>query len=279
MKVLVLGATGYIGGAVVEKLREHGHDVAVVVRGDKAVPGVTDVRQGDLSDPASIEVTPDIDAVVHAAQLTGDEAVDLEAIGKLTVKPLVYVSGVWVLGAVDGGHEESPTDPIALVGYRPKVERLVVDAGGTVVRPGVVHGRGSGIAALLRSQAAERGQGVYVSDGTVPTWSFVHIDDLAELIVAAVEKGEKGAVYHGITEEGVPLNEVAKAAARSAGVDPSATAWPVEEAAELLGRPFADALALSQRVGSERTRAALGWNPSRPGILADLVEGSYDGSL
>ncbi|MFI6596511.1 NAD-dependent epimerase/dehydratase family protein [Nonomuraea sp. NPDC050536] len=279
MKVLVLGATGYIGGAVVEKLQERGHDVVVVVRGERQVPGVTDVRNGDLSDPATIEVTPDIDAVVHAAQLTGDEAVDLEAIGKLTVKPLVYVSGVWVLGPVDGGHEESPTDPIPLVGYRPKVERLVRDAGGTVVRPGVVHGRGAGIAALLRGQAAERGQGVYVSDGTVPTWAFVHVDDLAELIVAVVEKGEKGALYHGITEEGVPLTEVAQAAAESAGVARSAHPWPLEEAAQLLGQGFAEALALSQRVGSDRTRAALGWNPSRPGIVADLVEGSYQGSL
>lgn len=272
MKVLVVGATGYIGGAVVEKLQEAGHEVAVLLRGDKHVAGVSDERRGDLSDPATIAVADDIDAVVHAAELTGDKAVDLESIGKLAAKPLVYVSGVWVLGEVEEGHEESPANPIGLVGYRPEIEDLVLSRGGAVVRPGVVHGRGSGIPAMLKQQALVRGTGVYVSDGSAPTWSFVHVDDLAELIVAAL--GRQG-VFHAVSEEGISVEEVADAAAKSAGVASGAVAWPLEEAAEVFGGPFAEALALSQRVSSARTRAALGWNPSRQGILADLLEGSY----
>jgi nucleoside-diphosphate-sugar epimerase len=284
MKVLVLGATGYIGGVLVERLAERGHEIAVLVRpaadGGRRVADVTDERYGDLADAASVAaaLTPDVDAVVHTAELTGDREADLAAVGVLagSGKRVTYVSGVWVLGAVDGGDEESPADPISLVGYRDQVERVVLEGGGSVVRPGVVHGRGGGVAALLRGLAAQRGAGVYVSaDGGAPYWTAVHVDDLADLLVTAVEKG--GArIYHGIAEEGVPAAEIAGAAARAAGIaaGTAVEAWPLDEAAGTLGAGFAQALALSQRVGASRTKADLGWNPARPGILADLAEDS-----
>ncbi|MBB5075057.1 NAD-dependent epimerase/dehydratase family protein [Nonomuraea endophytica] len=284
MKVLVLGATGYVGGALVEELAGRGHEVVALVRpaadGGRRLPAVPEERYGDLADAASITaaVTQDVDAVVHAAQLTGDEARDLQVIGALlgTGRPVVYVSGVWVLGATEDGHEESAADPIPIVGYRPKVEDLVLGAGGVVVRPGLVHGRGGGIPVMLRGWAAERGSGVHVGEGGEGS-TFVHVDDLAELIVTAVEKGRPGTVYHGVAEEHVPLALVAAAAAGSVGVGEGAdvVSWPVAEAAQVVGLPFAEALALSQRVSSARTRAALGWAPSRPGILSELREGSY----
>ncbi|MEW9546784.1 NAD-dependent epimerase/dehydratase family protein [Nonomuraea sp. NPDC050783] len=283
MRVLVIGATGYIGAAVVERLAGEGHEVVAFVRpaadGARRVPGAAEERHGDLADAAALRaaVTPDVDVVVHAGQLTGDRDADLAAIGVPAAegKRLVYVSGVWVLGEIDGGDEDSPTRPIQLVAYRDEVERLVIGGGGSVVRPGVVHGRGAGIPALLRAQAAERGAGVYVTSGDrVPTWTFVHVDDLAELIVAAVERGGPS-VYHAISEEAVPVTAVAEAAARAAGVKEAAEPWPLEEAARVLGAGFAEALALSQRIGAARTRRELGWNPSRPGVVADLAEGSY----
>lgn len=277
MKVLVLGATGYIGGAVVERLVEHGHDVAALVRQQRTIEGVEDVRVGDLADLDSVKaaVTDDIEVIVHAAVLTGDKAHDLATVEALG-KPIVYVSGVWVLGPTGDGHEESPVNPIAIVGYRPEIEQAVLGKGGTVVRPGVVHGRGAGIVSILVGQAAERGVGVYVEgEDKAPTWTFVHVDDLADLIVTVVEKGRPGAVYHGVAEEAVSVAEVARAAAKAAGVREGAEPWPVEEAAKVFGGPFADALALSQRAGARRTKEELGWEPGRPGALTELVEGSY----
>ena len=50
-------------------------------------------------------------------------------------------------------------------------------------------------------------------------------------------------------------------------------AWPLDEAREKLG-PYADALALDQRVSADRA-LALGWNPKRPSVLEDLRTGSY----
>ncbi|MCK2215145.1 sugar nucleotide-binding protein [Actinomadura sp. ATCC 31491] len=283
MKVLVIGATGYIGAAVVELLTARGHEVTAYVRpaadGARRVPGAARERHGDLADPAALEsaIDADVDVVVHAGQLTGDRETDLAVVGVPAAagRRLVYVSGVWVLGATDGADEDSPARPIPLVAYRDEVERLVLGGGGSVVRPGVVHGKGSGIPALLRDLAAQRGTGVYVSAaGEVPTWTFVHVDDLAELIAAVVERGVP-AVYHAVSEEAVPVSGVAEAAARAAGVKETAEPWPLEEAAEALGAGFAEALALSQRVSAARTRAALDWRPSRPGVVADLAEGSY----
>jgi hypothetical protein len=68
---------------------------------------------------------------------------------------------------------------------------------------------------------------------------------------------------------------VAEAAARSAGVEPVAEPWPIDEAAQQLGAGFAEALALSQHISATRTRQSLNWHPTRPGIVADLLEGSY----
>ncbi|MEU4509883.1 NAD-dependent epimerase/dehydratase family protein [Nonomuraea wenchangensis] len=283
MRVLVIGATGYIGAAVVERLIAGGHEVIAYVRpsadGARRVPAAAGERYGDLSDPAALRaaVEPGVEVVVHAGQLTGDRETDLAVVGVPAAAGarMVYLSGVWVLGAIDGGDEDSPARPIPLVAYRDEVERVVLGGGGSVVRPGVVHGRGSGIPALLRDLAAERGTGVYVSaGGTVPTWTFVHVDDLAELVAAVVERGG-AAVYHGVSEEAVPLTEVAEAAARAAGVKEVAEPWPLEEAAEALGAGFAEALALGQRIGAARTRRELGWTPTRPGVVAELTEGSY----
>ncbi|MFI6811624.1 NAD-dependent epimerase/dehydratase family protein [Nonomuraea sp. NPDC050328] len=276
MKILLAGATGYIGGVVAEKLLERGHEVVALVRQAGRLP--YEERVADLADPAAVAaaVTPDVDAVVHAAQLTGDPEVDLATVTALTARPVHYLSGVWVLGETRDGTEDSPVDPYPIVAHRPEIEQLVLGAGGSVVRPGVVHGRGQGIVALLKSVAAERGTGVYVSaDGQAPTWTFVNVDDLADLVVLAAERGVSGEILHAIAEEAVPVEEVAVAAARAAGVKPEARPWPLAEAAQLLGEPFAGALARSQRVSSARTRQAHGWVPTRLGVLSDLVEGSY----
>jgi nucleoside-diphosphate-sugar epimerase len=283
MKVLVLGATGYIGSAVAGRLAEHGHEVVALVRRkageSRAVPGAAEVRYGDVTDPASLAAAAaGVDAVVHAAAPTGDEAVETAAADALLTggAKVVYTSGIWVLGP-GPSDEESPLNPVPLVAFRAAVERRVLAAGGVVVRPGIVYGAGGGIPALLVAKAAEYGRGRYVcADGREPAWPTVHIDDLADLFVAAVENGRPGAVLHGVGEEAVPLAAVAGAAARAAGLgDEEAEAWPVEEAARSLAPAFAEALALGQAVSAARTRRALGWTPKRPGLVAALADGSY----
>lgn len=293
MNVLLLGATGYIGSAVAERLTDGGHRVVGLVRADRTSSTLggrlAEVRVGDLGDPASLTaaVTSDIDVVVHLATPTGDADADLAVIDALTAplagtgRGLVYASGVWVIGGTGPTpvDEDASVDPIPLVGYRPQIEQRVLEAASAgvrsvVLRPGVTHGRGGGIPALLVDLARERGHGVAVGDAGV-TWPMVHVDDLAELFVLAAEGAPAGTLLHGVAEEAVPVSELAVAAARAGGAAERVRVLDLDEAGLRLGAAFAQALALSQSCSGARARVMLGWEPRRTRAVEDLRSGSY----
>ncbi|MFF5969995.1 SgcJ/EcaC family oxidoreductase [Streptomyces sp. NPDC012769] len=292
MKVLLTGATGYIGSAVTDHLAAAGHQVVALTRGaeQQSRRAWHGRLVGDTADPASLAgaVTPDIEAVVHLAPPSGDVDVDIAVIEALaaplrgTGRPFVYTSGVWVLGATGEAQEvgeETPTDPIDIVGYRPLIEqRVLAEAAervrAVVVRPGIVYGRGGGIPALLVDRARRQGAPEYYGEEGV-RWPTVHVDDLAELFVAALERAEAGTVWHGVGESAVPVRDVARAAGRAAGVLAAPHVVTVERAAEVFGPLFADALALDQSVSGAAVRRVLGWQPSRPGVVTELASGSY----
>ena len=201
MKVLVLGGSGYIGTAVVERLRAAGHRPVVLARKPDRAPEGVPARTGDLTDPDRLRaiLTPDIDAVVHAATPTGNWDTDLAALAVMTDalagRTLVYLSGVWVLGATtDPVDESAPANPIEIVSGRPRLEDHVLDATklrGVVIRPGIVHGAGGGIPGMMIDWARAARTGRYVGEPTV-RWPMVHRDDLADLVVLAVDRAPAG---------------------------------------------------------------------------------------
>lgn len=89
----------------------------------------------------------------------------------------------------------------------------------------------------------------------------MHVADLADLYVAALERAPAGTLLHGVAEESVPVR--ALAAARAAGVDGAVRALPLGEARRRFGGPFADAPALDQAVSGTRARHLPGWHPYR----------------
>ena len=287
--VLVLGATGYLGRAVTRRLVAGGDHVRALVRSPEraaSLPPEVAITVGDAADEAVLAttITDDTTSVVNLLAPEGPEQdgrvtrVVLDTLGTVPGRSYLYVSGVWVLGSTPAGSvadEGTPTRPLDLVAHRPDIERAVLDAArhgvrGLVVRPGIVHGHGGGIPRLLVDLAGQHGHGVRVGDGPV-RWPMVHVDDLAELVrlVLRGAPGE-GGLFHAVAEPAVDTAELALAAAEVAGVAGEVRAWPVSDAAGVLGAGFAEALACDQAVAAHES-AALGWAPSRPGAVPDLL--------
>ncbi len=284
MRVLLTGATGYVGSAAAEALRAAGHEVTGLARSDEAAAKLEAAgfaaSRGDLARPETLAAAvADADAVVHAAALAGDaDAAAVAAMLRMLEgagKPFVYTSGAWVLGSTGDtvANEDAPPDAAELVAWRPSVETAVLSARGVrgvVLRPTVVYGRGGGTPATMVRSAQRKGVVRYVGDGR-QRWPTVHVDDLAELDVLALDAAP-GTLLHASAGPSVTAREVAEAAAGAHGA--RAEPWPLEAARATLGA-FADALALDQQVSGERARRLLGWKPRRPDVLWELREGSY----
>jgi nucleoside-diphosphate-sugar epimerase len=289
MRIFVGGATGYIGAAVARSLIARGHQVVGSARNDKAAEKLREANvepvQADLTDPESFgKAAAGADAVIQAASTMDAQSPDLEpkatqailAAIAGTEKPFILTSGCWVYGATGDkpATEESPLNPFMMVAWRPAVEQAVLKADkirGIVIRPGMVYGHGGGIANVFVGQTNTLGRVRVPGDGK-NKWAVVHIDDLGDLYALALEKGPRGGIFNGTSDEGISLGQVGRAIAKTAGVPFGA--WPLEEARKELG-PFADALALDQSVRSPWSKEILGWAPKSISFIKDLEDGSY----
>jgi nucleoside-diphosphate-sugar epimerase len=292
MKVLVTGATGYIGSVVAEKLLAAGHEVIGLARSGEAVrkleaAGVRPVR-GSLQEVEGIaRAAREADAVIHTAA-TGDASApeaDAQAVAAIldaldgTNKPFIYTSGVWVLGNTDGvADEETELSPTLLVAWRPAIEQRVLAATARgvrsiVLRPAMVYGRGGGIIGEMVQAGRQKKQVRFVGTGE-NRWSLIHVDDLADLYLKALEKAPAGTLLMAAAGEAMRVRKIAEAASRAAGLDGSAVeSWPIEQARERLG-PYADALVLDQQVSAAKAERLLGWTPRQPSLMEDLASGS-----
>jgi nucleoside-diphosphate-sugar epimerase len=263
MKVLVIGATGFIGQHVADALAAAGHDVSALRRPGGRLSPYPSVP-GDLSDVDTLAAAAaGYDHVVQAAAPLGDEA-DLAAARALVASgsPVVYTTGAAVLGSGQSD-EDSPPDPHPVAAGRPAVEQAVLAAGGRVIRPGLVYGGpASTVIGLLRRKAAEAGTGLYIGPPGV-RWPVVHIDDLAALYVAVAERAAPATVWHGIAET-ARLDEIAAALGNG-----TARSWPLPAATAELG-PLADLFTRDQDASSAKTRRLLGWDPTHTAILDEL---------
>jgi nucleoside-diphosphate-sugar epimerase len=264
MRIFLTGATGYIGGAIAAALRKHDHEVAALVRPDADSRRLRDLGvvlfDGDLQAlPSLRDQLENFDAFVHTAQSRQNTVeADRAAVDTFTALNgfFVYTSGVWVLGNTKDARESSPVNPLELVAWRPPHEELVVGTGGVVIRPGCVYG---GKQSLLADWFASTQQGrplQIVGDGS-NRWAMVHIDELVDLYLRALEQQAKG-ILHGIDDSVATLDEMARAVAPNGTIEHT----PLATAREKFG-PFADALAVDQRISSEDTRRATGWTPAK----------------
>lgn len=293
MRILVTGATGYIGAVVAEVLAARGHTVAGTARSaaaeaDLASHGYQAVR-ADLHEPATFaDAAAACDATIHTAATQDEEMGPTEqavvrailAALEESGKGFVYTSGVWVYGSAPPGRlldEETPPDPVALFAWRPALESEVIAASATgvrtvVIRPGMVYGRGGGPTNQFAAMAAD-GVPRYVGDGE-NHWTLVHVDDLADLYALAVERAPAGTLVNGVAGPPLRVRDLADAASAGAGLPPPRP-WPVKEAALELGGDDADGVTRDHRISGELAGSLLGWRPA-PRSPLDELRGQTD---
>ncbi|MFD8307080.1 NAD-dependent epimerase/dehydratase family protein [Streptomyces sp. NPDC059690] len=285
MRVFLTGGSGYIGRATITALARHGHTVEALARSDRAAETISSLGaaplRGGLGDLGVLNAAAArAEAVVHLAQAeTGAE--DLAAATAmqdgLGTGTYVHTGGTWVYGDTLGVADETAVwNPPALVAWRKPVEDAVLERtrrGGrpVVVRPGLLYGGENRLIDIFyTTPGREAGAIPCIGDGA-NHWALVHVDDIAELYVAALD-AKPGSVYVGVGGVNPTAKECALAIARSVGLDGKVASVALEEARRQMG-PVADAFALDQEFTPARAEAELGWVPAHTDPLATLAGG------
>ena len=291
MKVVLTGATGFIGSHVLADLHKHGHEVIALVRDDLqaeavaargATPAVVDLYDR----PAVTALLGDADGAIHTASpgdatsANLDSAVVDAVTGAFagTGKPYLQISGLWIYGANPAITEASPFNAPAMVAWKEPIEQRVLgatDMRGVVIVSSVAYGDGGGgiPGLLLGSPRDDAGNLIMLGPGQ-QHWSTVHAADLADFFRRVLEDDSARGRY--IIGNGVnsTVAELTQAAAVAVGA-PGAVPGSDEEARARLGDYFAEVLLLDQGTDAARARAELGWQPTRPSLSDEFRRGSY----
>jgi nucleoside-diphosphate-sugar epimerase len=291
MKIALTGATGFVGSHILTEMHSHGHEVTALVRDDTEAAKVT--ANGatptvvDLYDVAAVvRAFSDADGAAHTAS-PGDETsanldsavIDaaIEAFGA-SGKPYAHISGLWVFGSNTSINEESPYNAPAMVAWKQAIDQRVVDGSGMrgiLIVSGTAYGDGGGgiPGVLLGSPRDTEGNLIMLGTGG-QHWATVHVADLAAVFRHVLENDTSRGKYvigNGLTPTVAELTEAAASAVGAPGAVPGSE----KEARTRLGDYFAEVLLLDQATTAAKARAALGWKPTRPGLVDELRNGSY----
>lgn len=292
MKTLILGATGYVGGTLAERLVQDGHDVQGLAHDDAAEARLRaaghDTLGATLADVDALAAgAQGADAVVWSLnvdpplipQLPGVAAALVDALSG-SGKPFVYLSAASLYADTGDGaaDEDAPFADMPMIDLAKGLEQTVLGGAergvrSVVVRPAMAYGRGGG--AYVRGpveQARANGAAMYIGAGEA-RMSSVHIDDLVDLLARALVDAPAGTVLNAAAGAPVTTKELAEATARAAGVAATFSMDPAQ-AAQMLGY-LAIILSKNTVISADRARTLLGWEPARPSIIEELTTGSY----
>ena len=300
MRVFLTGATGFIGSGIVPELVSAGHQVLGLTRSDAGAQSLiaagAGVHRGSLEDPESLRSgAAQSDGVIHCAfDHSGFGASDfskftevceqdrraIESLGDAlrgSDRPLVITSGTGMGNAVPGQPAtEDHFDP-----NHPNPRRLSEIAGAAVLERGVnvsvvrlpqVHNTVKQDLITYAVQVArEKAASAYIGEG-LNRWPAAHVLDVANLYRLALEKHEAGSRYNAVAEEGVPMRKIAEVVGK--GLQVPVVSISQEEAQAHFGW-LAMFAGFDMPASSAQTRQRLGWQPTGPGLIADLEQMSW----
>jgi nucleoside-diphosphate-sugar epimerase len=291
MKVVLTGATGFIGSHVLADLYKHGHEVIALVRDDTqaatvAARGATPAVV-DLYDRAAVaRLLGQADGAIHTASPGDGTSADLDSAVVDAVidafagtgRPYLQISGLWIYGANRSITEASAFHAPALVSWKEPIERRVLGVPGlrgVVIVSSVAYGDGGGGIPGLLLGSPRDGAGNLIMLGTGQQhWSTVHVADLADFFRRVLEEDAARGRYvvgNGVNPTVIELTEAAAVAVGAPGAVPGSD----DEARGRLGDYFAEVLLLDQGTDAARARTELGWYPAHPSLVDEFRQGSY----
>ena len=264
MRVLVTGASGFLGYWVVDRLVQEGHQVKILIRKSSSIDELSkfslEQSFGDVTNLESlIQATKGIDCVFHLAGLIAYKRTDraameavnidgtqnvIEACKRNNVKKLVYLSSVVAIGASFDGKpltEDSVYNIEHLnLGYfqtKHKAEILVRDTvsrgelDAVMINPSTIYGGGD-------AKKGSRGAQLKVARGKMPFYTsggvnVVAVEDVIDCLMACWKKGTPGERYI-VAGQNILIKDLFEKIAHCSGVKPPSIYLPTP-AVKILG--------------------------------------------
>ena len=258
MRVFLTGGTGFIGGRIADRLRARGDDVVALVRtpakAERLRASGCEIVEGDLSTEEAIRRGCEgAQAVIHAgadyrvgipkrecaqlhdANVRGTERV-FDAAVEAGAERIVYVSTGNVFGntgdvVADESYRRDPAagflscyDETKYLAHQAALQRIARGAPIVIVQPGAVYGPGdtSQIANIIDQTRTGKMKLFMFPEMTL---NYVHVDDLADGILLALDKGRIGEAYT-LGGEAATMRELVTSVAELSGRKPPARAMP-----------------------------------------------------
>lgn len=301
MNIFLTGASGYIGGSVAARFLENGHILRGLVRTEEKASlvrakGIEPVI-GSLDDGALLaREAMAADAVVNTASADHRPAAEafLEALSG-SGKIFLHTSGSSIVGRRDEGRygeavfdENTPIEPSPARAARVALNRDILASAengvrAVIIAPSLIYGEGLGVnpdsmqVPWLIDLARRSGAARHIGPGT-NVWSNVHIRDLADLYLLALESAPTGSFFYAENGENA-MRDVCTAIGKMLGYGDGTTEMTLAEAAGHWGEgPANDTMGSNSRVRALRVRAELGWAPNGPSLIEEIESGCYAGA-
>ncbi|SHF48061.1 NAD-dependent epimerase/dehydratase family protein [Pedobacter caeni] len=293
--VFIIGVTGYVGGSIAVKLLEKGFRVYGLVRHADDIEsvknlGVKPVHTKLDGNPEGYTILQKVEIVINAAD--SDDTFLIAFILKAlegTDKMYIHTSGGGIVGDKAEGkypgteiYDDIPQFPLLERMGRVVIDKEVISYSKkgvytVVICPTLVYGIGKGIKkdssqvpALIK--AAEKNKNVVLIGSGANLTSNVHIDDLTDLYVLAIEKANSGSFF--FAENGtVSFLEIGYSIISRLGYkQDTIQQLSIEDAIALWGPIMAHfGLGSNILVNSDRARKELGWHPKYDNLLQEIA--------
>ncbi len=288
-KILITGITGYIGGSIAQKLLDKKYKVVGLVRNEVHTKELNaagiETIVGSIHDETVLQkAISDADAVIHNADSADDAYAADSIVNALegTGKTFIFTSGSAIFGGKENGEkndfvftENFPLQPRLEMASRVPINQHILrstrkNIRSIVIVPTMVYGEGLGLKKdsiqlpALISLSKKKGFGIYFGKGE-NIWSNVHIEDLADLYILALEKSKAGSLYY--AENGAStIKNLAEKINEQYGLK-TAQSVSVQEAVDIFGPAGGYfGFASNSLCSSDKARTELQWKPQHQSI-------------